>query len=72
MENIDPELEKYTQIVSEISDLNIKFKRYREGNLDIFGDMSYKDAIFKIKKLKNLQLCVSKKVKESYAQSKSI
>lgn len=73
MENIELEeldLDRYKQILAEITGINKKLDDYRKGNPDSLGDMSYKDIVKRLQYLKQKQLITKKVVKQRYAESK--
>ena len=66
----DLDLERYREILAEITNINKKLDDYRNGNLDSLGGMSYSDIIRRLQYLKQKQLITKKDVKKRYAESK--
>jgi len=68
----DSELEKYKDIIKEISDLKLEIEKYLYGGSETVAGMSYGDAVKKLSYLKNRLRNFSKEVKKRYNDSKDV
>lgn len=66
----DIELEKYTELVSEISDLKLKIEKYLHSNSNGVEGMTYGQAIKRLAFLRHKVSMTPKVIRERYAESK--
>lgn len=66
----DPELDRYKEILSDITKLMGGMTEFRQGRTDSIDGMSYAEAVKKMSRLRALQLSTKKDVKKRYADEK--